>query len=137
MSIKSTEYYCQLSFFLSSFILTCFDLLTIFQAQHTLIHSTKMVLTAAHITSFFEDADQIGLTHRSCTLSLNYEGIIKIGELAEWKEYDWDQWKNNCKKPYRIPYTGNTANIIQQTPFAISVKSLKRLKSASELIRYY
>ena len=91
MSVKSTEYYCQLSFFLSSFILTCFDLLTIFQAQHTPIHSTKMVLTAAQIISFFEDADQMGLTHRNRTLSMNTEGIITVGELAEWKDDDWDQ----------------------------------------------
>ena len=88
MSIKSTDYYCQLSFFLSSFILTCFDLLTIFQAQHTPIQSTKMVLTAFQITSLFEDEDQMRLTHRTRTLSLNSEGIITVGELAEWKYYD-------------------------------------------------
>ena len=91
MSVKLTEYYCQLSFFLSSFILTCFDLLTIFQAQHTTIHSTKMVLTAAQITSFFEDADQMGLTHQTRTLSLNSEVIITVAELAECKDDEWDQ----------------------------------------------
>ena len=91
MSVKSTEYYCQLSFLLSSFILICFDLLTIFQAQHTPIHSTKMEFTAAQITSFFEDADRMGLTHQTRTLSLNNEGIITVCELAEWKDDDWDQ----------------------------------------------
>ena len=98
MSVKSTEYYCQLSFFLSSFILPCFDLLTTFQAQHTPIHSTKMVLIAAQITSFFEDAYQMGLTHQTRTLSLNSEGIITVGELAECKDDDWDQWKNRPNK---------------------------------------
>ena len=83
MSVKSTDYYSQLSFFLSYFILTCFYLLTIFQAHHTTIHSTKMVLTAAKITSFFEDADQMGLTHQTRTLSLNSEGIITVSELSE------------------------------------------------------
>ena len=91
MSVKSTEYYFQLSFLLSSFILTCFDLIKIFQAQNTPIYSTKMVFTAAQITSFFEDEDQMGLTHRTRTLSLNTEGIITVGELAEWKDNDWDQ----------------------------------------------
>ena len=122
MSVKSTEYYFQLRFFLSSFILTCFDLLTIFQAQHTPIHPTKMILTADQITLFFEDADQIGLTHRTRTLSLNSEGIITVGELAECKYDDWDQWKNNFKKSDRIPDPTNPANLIHQTPFAISVK---------------
>ena len=93
-----------------------------------------MVLTAAQIISFFEDADQMGLTHRNCTLSLNSEGIITVGELSEWKDDEWDQWRNNCRKPDRIPDPENPANIIHQTPFAISVKSLKRLKAASELI---
>ena len=97
------------------------------------IHSTKMVLTVAQITSFFEDADQMGLTHRTRTLSLNTKGIITVGELAEWKDDYWDQWKNNCKKPDRIPDPENPANLIHQTQF----KSLKRLKAASELIRYY
>ena len=112
MSVKSTDYYFQLSFFLSSFILACFDPLSIFKAQHTPIHSTKMVLTSAQITSFFEDAYQMGLTHRTRTLSLNTEGIITVGELAEWKDDDWEQWKNNCKKPDRIPDPANTANLI-------------------------
>ena len=96
-----------------------------------------MVLAAAQITSFFEDADQMGLTRQTRTLSLNSEGIITEGELAEWKNDDWDQWKNNCKKPDRIPDPENPANLIHQNPFEILVKSLRRLKAASELIRYY
>ena len=85
MSVKPTEYYCQLSFFLSSFILLCFDLLTIFQVQHTPIHSTKMVITRSQITSFFEDADKMELTHQTRTLLLITEVIITVGELSEWK----------------------------------------------------
>ena len=112
MSVKSTEYYCRLSFFLSSFILTYFDVLTIFQAQNTPIHSTKMVLTAAQISSFFENADQMGLTHQTRTLALNSEWIITVGKLAEWKDDDWDQWKNNCNNPDRIPDPKNPSNLI-------------------------
>ena len=65
------------------------------------------------------------------------EGIITVGELYAWKDYYWDQWKNNCKKPDRIPDPENPANLIHQTTFSISVKSLKHLKAASKLIRYY
>ena len=79
----------------------------------------------------------MGLTHRTRTLSLNSEGIITVGELAEWKDDEWEKWKNNCKKPDRITDPENPANIIHQNPFAISVKLLKLLKAASELIRYY
>ena len=45
--------------------------------------------------------------------------------------------RDNCKNPDRIPDMANPANLIHQTPFAISVKSLKRLKAESELVRYY
>ena len=96
-----------------------------------------MVLTAAQVTSFFEDADQMGLTNRTRNLLLNTEGITTVDELAEWKDDDWDQWKKNCKKPDRILDPAYPSNLIQQTPFAISVNSLKRLKAASELIRYF
>ena len=96
-----------------------------------------MVLTEAQIKSFFEDADQMGLTNWTLTLSLNTEGITTVGELADWKDDDWDQRKKNCKKPDKILDPANPANLIHQTPFAISVKSLKRLKAASELVRYY
>ena len=94
-----------------------------------------MVLNASQITPFFEDADQMGLIHRTRTLSLNTEGIITMGELAEWKDDEWDQWNKNCKKPDRILDPANPANLIHQTPFAISVKSLKLLKAASDLVR--
>ena len=82
-----------------------------------------MVLTTAQITSLFEDADQMGLSHRTRTIPLKSEGIITVGELTEWKDDEWDQWNNNSKKPDRIPDPANTANLIHQTPFAISVKS--------------
>ena len=94
-----------------------------------------MVLNASQITSFFEDSDQMGLIHLTRTLSLNTEGIITMGELAEWKDDEWDQWNNNYKKPDRILNSANPANLIHHTPFAISVKSLKLLKAASDLVR--
>ena len=90
-----------------------------------------MVINAAQITSFFEDSDQMELTNQTRTLSLNSEGILTVAELAEWKDDDWDQCKNNCNKPDIIPDPENPANLIHQTPFVISFKSLNRLKAAS------
>ena len=68
---------------------------------------------------------------------MNTEGITTVAELAQWKDDDWGQLKNNCKNPDRIPDPENPANLIHQITFAISVKSLKRFKAASELVRYY
>ena len=89
-----------------------------------------MVLTAAQVTSFFEYEDHMELTNRTRNISLNTEGITTVDELAECKDDEWYQWKNNCKKPDKIPDPANPANLIHQIPFAISVKSLKRLKAA-------
>ena len=71
------------------------------------------------------------------TLSVVIEGIATAEDLAFWDEEDWDQWNFICKNPYRVQDTNNTANLITQVPFKVSVKSLKRLNIASKLIRYY
>ena len=96
-----------------------------------------MVLTVGQITSFFEDNDQCGLTNRTKILSLNAEGISTIDDLAEWEDEDWDQWASNCKRPDKTQDPNNPAQLISTVPYSLSVKSLKRLKLASKLVRYY
>ena len=97
-------------------------------------YTSTMVLTAAQQVSFFEDADQMGLKHRSRVYSLDVEGIENVDGLADWDDEDWGQWASNCKKPDRIQDPNNAANLIAQVPFPLSVKSLKRLKIVSKLI---
>ena len=96
-----------------------------------------IVFTAAQQVFFFEDADQMGLSNMTCTLSLIIEGIAVVDDLADWDDDDWDQWNSNWKKPERVQDTNNAANLISQVPFKVSVKSLKCLKISSKLIRYY
>ena len=96
-----------------------------------------MVFTAAQQVSFFEDADQMGLSNRNRTPSLIIEGIAAVDDITDWDDDYWDKWNSNYKKPDRVQYTQNAANIIAQVPFKVSVKSLKRPKIASKLIRYY
>ena len=96
-----------------------------------------MVFTDAQQFSFFEDADQMGLSNRNRNLSLILEGITEVDDLAVWDDDDWDQWNYNYKKPDRVQDTNNAANFNAQVPFKVSVKSLKLLKIASKLIRYY
>ena len=94
-----------------------------------------MVLTDAQQVSFFEYADQMGLKHSTRVYSLDVEGIENVDDLADWDVEDWGQWASNCKKPDMIQDPNNVANLITQVPFPLSVKSLKRLKIASKLIR--
>ena len=94
-------------------------------------------MTDAQQVSFFEDADQMGPKHRTRVYSLDIEGIENVDDLSDWDDDDWYQWASNCKKIDRIQDPKNTANLIAQVPFPLSVKSLKRLKISSKLIRYY
>ena len=96
-----------------------------------------MVFTDAQQFSFFEDADQIGLSNRTRTLSLILEGIAAVNDPSDWYDDDWDQWNANSKNPDRVQYPNNAANLIAQVPFKVSVKYLNRLKIASKLIIYY
>ena len=99
-----------------------------------------MVLTALQTTAFFENASQMGLSNRTRTGSLQVEGIVDVADMAEWEDDDWDCWYENAKKPPKIqdPAAGAAVgDLINQVPFPVPVKSLKRLKLTSRLIRYY
>ena len=98
---------------------------------------SKMVLTAAQIIAFFEEPLQCGLENRTRIDSLDAEGISSIDDLAEWEDDDWDQWSKNCKRPDKSPDPNNPGQLIDTVPYSLSVKSLKRLKIASKLVRYY
>ena len=71
-----------------------------------------MVFTAAQITSFFEDADQMGLSNHT-RVYVQGEGIDRPDDLQEFTEKDaWDQIIENCKRP---PQTTNAAgNLVNQ-----------------------
>ena len=62
-----------------------------------------MVFTGAQITSFFEDADQMGLSHKT-RVYLQGEDINHPDDLAEFMDKEtWDQIIENCKRPPQIP----------------------------------
>ena len=79
----------------------------------------------------------MGFSNRTRTLSLIIVGIAAVDDLADWDDNDWDQWNSNWNKHDRVQDPNNTANIIAQVPFKVSVKYLKRQEVAFKLIRYY
>jgi hypothetical protein len=95
-----------------------------------------MVFTAPQQTLFFENATQMGLINRT-RVNLQTEGITDVSDLADWEDDDWDNWSSNSRSPPRIPDLTNAGQQIYQAPYVISVTSLKRLKQASALVRYY
>ena len=100
-------------------------------------HNYHIVLTAAQITTFFDDAYQMGLSNRTRVGSLNVEGIILVDDLAKWEDDDCYQCMISCNKPDRISDPINAAQLIHQVPFPLLVKSLKRLKITSRMVCYY
>ena len=94
-----------------------------------------MVFTAAQQTAFFTANDQMGLTIRT-RAQLGIEGITDIDDL-NWKPDEWDDFASNCRRPGQIPDPTNAAQLIHQAPFILPVRSLKRLKIASALVRHY
>ena len=95
-----------------------------------------MVLTIAQTRAFFENEHQIGLSRRTKNHLIS-EGISTVGDLGEWDHEDWDAFAASCRKPEQIEDPANAGNLINQAPFALPVKFLKRLKIASKLIKHY
>jgi hypothetical protein len=99
-----------------------------------------MPLTVAQTTAFFEDVAQMGLPHAT-VIQLQQEGITTAGDLAEFDKTTIEQIAANLRRPAgRIldpnPGADEGATIPTQ-PFVFNAKSQKRLKDATELIKYY
>ena len=63
------------------------------------------------------------------------KGVDNADELSDWEDDDWDQFYLSCRRPGQILNANN--NLINQAPFIIPVRSLKRLKEASNIVHYY
>ena len=61
----------------------------------------------AQVTAFFEENDQMVLSHCTC-LYLQSEGIVSSDDLIEFTASDsWKQIIENCKRPAKITDTNN------------------------------
>ena len=99
-----------------------------------------MVLTAAQTMSFFENAEQMGIPHAT-VVQLGIEGIVTVGDLADFNKDSLQQLADNLRKPGgRIadPNPAAVAGAMIPTPaFVFGAKSQKRLGVACDLVRYY
>lgn len=93
-----------------------------------------MVFTIQQITAFFEDADQMALSHRT-RIQLQEEGINAVTDLSDFDDATLKQVSENLKRP------GGTIDaqgaIVRTQPFVLGAKSLLRLKAATKLVKYY
>ena len=73
-----------------------------------------MVLTIAQTTSFFTDADQLGLTADQ-RARLQNEGLLDIEDLDNFDEDTLEAAIKNCSRstPYQAEVTDNNGNVLQ------------------------
>ena len=95
-----------------------------------------MVFTAIQNTLFFTDAVKMGLSVRTRQALVN-EGISMADDLHEWEDDEWDQFASNYKQQTQIVDPNNANLLINQSPFLVPVKYLKRLKEASRIAHFY
>lgn len=99
-----------------------------------------MVLTSAQTTAFFEDANQISLSHET-RVKLQEEGITSVGDLMDFDKDTIEKIAANLKSPGdRIPNPDPGAapgSTIPRPPYPFGAKSQKRLLAACELVRFY
>ena len=117
------------------------ELLTVYQTQVPCCYILlTMPLTAAQITAFFENADQMGIA-RETVLKLQQEGINEPDDLVEFDKDTLNQVAENLRKPgERVPNPDPNAaagSTIQRAPYVFGAKSHKRLLETSELVRFY
>ena len=93
-----------------------------------------MVLTILQNTAFFAEAAHMGFTDLT-RAQLVVEGIAISDDLSDWEDDDWDQFSSICRRLGQILNVSN--NLINQAPFILPVRYLKRLKEASSISCYY
>ena len=63
------------------------------------------------------------------------EGVANADDISDWDNDDWEQFSPSRRRPGQILNANN--NLINQSPFILPVSSLKCLKEASDISRYY
>lgn len=99
-----------------------------------------MVLTAAQITAFFTDADQMGIPQRTVNQLVN-EGIESPDDLVDFDKDTMSMVAENLRRPGgREPNPDPGAapgSTIPTQPYVFSAKSQQRMLAAANIVRYY
>ena len=104
----------------------------IFRLSDTFQYFTT-VLTLLQNTAFFTEAAHMGLTNLT-RVQLFVEGVANADDISDWDNDDWEQYSPSRRRPGQILDANN--NLINQSPFILPVRSLKRLKEAFNIACY-
>ena len=99
-----------------------------------------MVLTAAQVTTFYEDAAQMAIPHATL-IQLQSKGIDTVEDISDSDKDTLTQVADNLRKPGGMipnPDHGALAGAtIPTPPFVFGAKSQQRMLAASEMTRFY
>ena len=112
-----------------------YDILAVYQT-----HDLTMVLTAAQMTTFFENANQMGIP-RATMLQLQSEGITLVSDLVDFSMTSLQQLADNLRCPDGCVPDPNPAaqpgSTIPTPPFVFGAKSQRHIAVACDLVKYY
>jgi hypothetical protein len=105
-----------------------------------LLLSTTMVFTAAQVTLFFEDPNQMAIPHRT-RVKLAEEGILHPSDLRIFKADGFKRLAGSLRYPGGTivnPDPNANAGALISTPiYVMGAKSWLRLEAAAEMVRYF
>ena len=111
------------------------DILAVYQT-----HDLTMVLTVAQTTTFFEQANQMGIPHPTM-LQLQSEGITLVSDLVDFNMTSLLQLVDNLRCPGGCVPDPNPAaqpgSTIPTPPFVFGAKSQRHIAVACDLVKYY
>ena len=103
-------------------------------------HDLTMVLTAAQTTTFFENANQMGIPHGPM-LQLQSKGITLVSDLTDFSMTSLQQLADNLRCPGGRVLDPNPAappgSTIPTPPFIFGAKSQRHIAVACDLVKYY
>ena len=97
-----------------------------------------MVYTAAQTTTFIKNPTHISVYDDTHQYLAHNEGITFVHILIEYVKTDTQkQVTDNMRRPPMIPDPANTYQMIHQTAFVLSTKSLGCLKIAAVAVSFF
>ena len=91
--------------------------------------TSTMVYTAAQTTAFIENPAHMGVCARNCQYLSDNEVLAFIHKLIDYVDTDtWKQITDNTCRPPMIPDPANASQMIHQSEFVLSAKSLGCLR---------
>jgi hypothetical protein len=96
--------------------------------------ATPALFNAAALTAFFENANAMSLSNRTC-LQLASEGILTPDNVKDFDDDGLEAIFLNLAKPPKVSGVG--ARLVEVRAYEVSAKSKMCLKGALKIVKFY